>query len=163
MLNRATCSQQCPICLANIEIGHVYRTLPCTHILHNHCLDSLIHSAGNATPPTWVQCPECRLHLHPGNNFEAIANRTIAYTSRAAAEADHIDTSRGLPMGASASVPLTYATSVTLQRQAAAAAAADAAGFSFARALHAMERLRRLIRAHRHELSHFYFVPADEF
>ena len=161
LLIRAPCSQACPICLGHNKIGHVCRTLPCTHTLHKHCLDNLIHSAGNAQPPKWVQCPECRLHLHPGNNFEAIASRTIEYTSQAAAAADQIDTTRGLPMGASAAVSLMRAATVTLQQQ--ATAAADAAAFSFARALNAMERLRRLIRTHRHELQHFYFVPADEF
>ena len=158
LLNGATCAQQCLICMDTIKVGHVCRTLPCTHTFHKHCLDNLIHAAGHSTPPKWTQCPECRLHLHPGNDFESIASRTIEHTRRAAIEAEQ-DMTRGLPMGATVAASFIRTATVSLQQQ--AAAAADAAALSFARALNAMERLRRLIRTHRRELQHFYYVPAD--
>ena len=161
LLTKVSCTGHCALCISDITIGTTVRTLPCTHTYHTHCFDRLISSSLTY----WVQCPLCRIHLHPGNDFEAVARRTVEYTRRAAEATPPTrdPPARGVPTGHTVSASLFQAVHHEhwqLHRE--AAAAADAAALAFSKSLRAMEQLRRMIRTHRHSLRHLHVGPAQQ-
>jgi len=59
--------EPCPVCLEPIQVGDEMRTLPCFHLLHNHCAEAHFAQSAARSSRTGgpVLCPVCRHVVGP--------------------------------------------------------------------------------------------------
>lgn len=66
ILGAACATDQCSVCLADLEAGEECRSLPCGHVYHRCCIDSWLR--------TRSVCPLCRVQVRGSRQYEMTAH-----------------------------------------------------------------------------------------